>query len=392
MTTSIQTDALLATFSDLAYKDEATLILLQQEGKLPSGWTHIKTGIEGPFVAFAFQHMDGRVIITYRGTDGVSDLPADTNIMFGKWGTQFTQGLSFVQTVASLPGVNINNILVTGHSLGGAIAQVVSYAYGLSGATIDPAAGKALLATDGFEQTVTGLGLDRSKFGTGTMTNWAVSGSGVSGASGDHIGTMQYVPGLEFSGWALLKGFALTLLNPAVGIAGLIVGDQFANKHSAEQTAQAVNMLATAASGQGTFLDGVVNLIPKQEIVTDPYSGQQSIRYLPGEFLIKDAGGTVLGGFKFSGNTFENRKLDVLDAAGGILGTINAGDKTANPVSLLVGKNLTQNGTETNLYSLTTPNASVANWNTISDSTSSGPSSLGNTLVSNGDYLSLIHI
>jgi Ca2+-binding RTX toxin-like protein len=386
MTTSIQTDALLATFSDLAYKDEATLILLQQEGKLPSGWTHIKTGIEGPFVAFAFQHMDGRVIITYRGTDGVSDLPADTNIMFGKWGTQFTQGLSFVQTVASLPGANINNILVTGHSLGGAIAQVVSYAYGLSGATIDPAAGKALLATDGFEQTVTGLGLDRSKFGTGTMTNWAVSGSGVSGASGDHIGTMQYVPGLEFSGWALLKGFALTLLNPAVGIAGLIVGDQFANKHSAEQTAQAVNMLATAASGQGTFLDGVVNLIPKQEIVTDPYSGQQSIRYLPGEFLIKDAGGTVLGGFKFSGNTFENRKLDVLDAAGGILGTINAGDKTANPVSLLVGKNLTQNGTETNLYSLTTPNAPVANWNTTPDSTSSGPSSLGNTLVSNTDY------
>lgn len=43
-------------------------------------------------------------------------------------------------------------------------------------------------------------------------------------------------------------------------------------------------------------------------------------------------------------------------------------------------------GSPTNLYSLTTPNATVANWTTTPDSTSAGPSSSGNTLVTTGDY------
>jgi hypothetical protein len=47
-------------------------------------------------------------------------------------------------------------------------------------------------------------------------------------------------------------------------------------------------------------------------------------------------------------------------------------------------------GLTTNLYSLTTLNATVANWNTISDSTSSGPSSLGSILIASADTIASV--
>ena len=87
MTTSIQTDALLAEFATLAYKDEA---FLKNSSNLPSGWEFLKSDDKPPFAAFAFQHTTtNQVIISYRGTDGVSDVGADIAITMGAWHTVF---------------------------------------------------------------------------------------------------------------------------------------------------------------------------------------------------------------------------------------------------------------------------------------------------------------
>lgn len=144
MTTSIQKDALLSQFSVLAYKDEN---FLKNSANLPVGWTlALADDKTPPFAAFAFKNdTTGEVVIAYRGTDGLKDGSADAAILAGRWDTQFQQGMDFVAKVQGdrtifPPGTDPSKLLATGHSLGGAIAQIVAKAYGLDGSTIDPGA------------------------------------------------------------------------------------------------------------------------------------------------------------------------------------------------------------------------------------------------------------
>lgn len=150
MTVSIQTDALLSQFAVLAYKDKA---YLDNTGNLPTGWKLADSEVRGPFAAFAFQNeSNGKVIVAYRGTDGLTDAGADLKILSGGWNSQFKQGMDFFATVKNngdifSGGYDASRVLVTGHSLGGAIAQIVGHAYGLDGSTIDPGAAGLLTCT-----------------------------------------------------------------------------------------------------------------------------------------------------------------------------------------------------------------------------------------------------
>ena len=328
MTTSIQTDALLAKFATLAYKDKS---FLEISANLPQGWQLDQAKVEPPFAAFSFVNTTtNQVIISYRGTDGVSDAGADWAITTGTWHTQFAQGMQFAKGIQSQYG---NNVLVTGHSLGGAISQVVSFAYGWSGATLDPGAGKAQVGTAGFTQTATDLGLDPAAMGTGKLTNYSVFGSAVSGLSGQHIGDVRYVPGLEFSGMDGLKSFALSLLNPLAGIGNAILTDQFSNKHNSEQVAQTVSLMAhAAANGTDAVFNGNVNMVPKTESYIDDKTGQEMTRYVTGEFVVQDANGAVLGNLKYTGATLETRQLEISSSDSSLLSIVYPTGSVSRPV------------------------------------------------------------
>lgn len=322
MTTSIQKDALLSQLSVLAYESKA---YLNNSANLPAGWTLVADKVEPPFAAFAFRNdTTGEVVVAYRGTDGLSDLSADTGILSGKWDAQFQQGMDFLAGLRNnrdvFPGgYDPSKLLVTGHSLGGAIAQVVAQAYGLDGSTIDPGAAQRIVQTPEFQAAALAAGLPANGLGiAGSFTNHLVAGSIVSGGTGPHLGDVSYIPSLGFTGEQAITAFLIGMINPVAGIAYAIGTDQFSNKHSSEQVSQAVQLMAGAADAGTVSSNGLI-LAPKVTgWSSDPTTGESTPIYSQTEFEIRNKAGELLSMVEFSGSGSE-RQFKVFDATTGEL-------------------------------------------------------------------------
>jgi pimeloyl-ACP methyl ester carboxylesterase len=92
------------------------------------------------FQAVAYM-MDNRVVAAFRGTSGASgDLAADATLGVGANSEYFEQAEQFVQSLGG------SNVIVCGHSLGGAITQVVANRMGLEMVTFN-APGVAVFAS-----------------------------------------------------------------------------------------------------------------------------------------------------------------------------------------------------------------------------------------------------
>ncbi|WP_296443458.1 hypothetical protein, partial [Rhodoferax sp. UBA5149] len=324
MTTSIQKDALLSQFSVLAYKDKA---FLSDMTNLPAGWKLALSDEESPpFTAFAFKNATtGEVVVAYRGTDGIKDAAADLAIAAGSWNSQFQQGIDFVaqvqgdRTIFPL-GTNPNTLLVTGHSLGGTIAQITAQAYGLDGSTIDPGAASRIVQTAEFGAAAIAAGLPAEGLGaTATFTNYEVAGSLVSGGTGEHIGQTSYLPSVTFSSQQALYAFLIGAVNPVAGIAYAMGTDQFGNKHSSLQVSQALGLLAGTqadTSSPSTLTLHLKNI----GATTDPLTGQSIPRYSQTEFEVRDSAGVLQSTVKFSGAGAE-RMIEVFDVGGALQST-----------------------------------------------------------------------
>ncbi len=135
-TLDYQRDYLLAQMSDLAYSDNP---------EAPDGWEILngQPEIDGGFAAVAFKR-DDQIVIAFRGTDTYPPFGGDwtgANAALGNllpdWDEQFDQAIDFTyEVIKSNQGAEI---LVTGHSLGGGLAQVATQMFDLDGATFDPA-------------------------------------------------------------------------------------------------------------------------------------------------------------------------------------------------------------------------------------------------------------
>jgi Ca2+-binding RTX toxin-like protein/antitoxin component YwqK of YwqJK toxin-antitoxin module len=340
MTISTQQDALLSQFSVLAYKGET---FLSASANLPSGWTmKLADDKSPPFAAFAFQNdMTGEVVIAYRGTDGLSDGRADLAIATGSWNPQFQQGMDFVAKVFDNPEIYPKGAptstppLVTGHSLGGAIAQIVAQAYGMDGSTIDPGAAGRIVQTDEFRAATLLAGLPVGGVGaSSTFTNYLVAGSTISGGTGEHIGSSSYLPSLVFSGEQALKSFLIGLVNPFAGLAYAVVTDQFGNKHASSQVSEALGLLAGMQDGSAT--PGSLTLTPKiLGWQFDASTGVSKPVFSQTEFEVTEANGAARGSVKFS-SAGVDRMIEVFDTSGTLQSTTTmaaTGAVTVRPVN-----------------------------------------------------------
>jgi len=370
MSVSTEKDALLSHFSVLAYRDTA---FLTNSANLPAGWTLKAHSVSPPFAAFAFQNgVTGEVVVAYRGTDGLKDGPADAAIFGGYWDSQFQRGMDFASDVRRNPEIfpdssDHSKILVTGHSLGGAIAQVVAHAYGLDGSTIDPGAAASIVQTDEFAAAALAAGLPAQGLGAApSFTNHLVAGSLVSSATGVHLGQTSYLPSLTFSGEQALAAFVVGMVNPASGLAYAIATDQFSNKHSSTQVSQALHLLAGVPNTDGSTV-GTITLQPK--IIGsyfDPSTGVSKPAYSQVEFEVRDGAGGLVNTIKFSG-AGSDRMIEVFDSGGSLQSTTSmaaTGTVTVRPVTgstIVVGYlpavNANQDGTVT--ATTTSPSGSV---------------------------------
>jgi len=207
-------------------------------------WDKIRVDLQftDGFYAVAWQNtITGQVVVAYRGTDGLSDVfGLDAAILAGNWHGQFTQAANFMSEVAKFLKVSndqlAGKVLVTGHSAGAALGEVISNMFALDGASFEGPAVARLVNTQQYRDIALSLGLDPSVNQiSGTYLNYRVNGSGVSGGiTGDYLVAVQQIAQMESAGvtdWiiSILAGTAMG--SGAVSLASLVIHDQLA-KHS----------------------------------------------------------------------------------------------------------------------------------------------------------------
>jgi len=139
MTVSTQILAQLAT---AAYRDASA----QNRLDPPAGWTQIAAvPAEGPtlgtpwtgFSASAYRSGSGEIVIAYTGTKGVKDWPiGNIPAALGLPSPQVVQAAEFYWSVKQQFG---DNIVFTGHSLGGGLASLMAVYFNRSATTFDAA-------------------------------------------------------------------------------------------------------------------------------------------------------------------------------------------------------------------------------------------------------------
>jgi len=188
----------LALMSQMAYNDNPQSV---------AGWNVVwgsPTAV-GEFFAVAFQK-DDRIVIAYRGTDriGETDLSADLAIGNPRaaWDAEFDEAIRFAEMIQVFHPYD--HISVTGHSLGGSLAQVAAQMFGFDGATFDPGGALNLTWSDEFKKWAIDLkrvhpSLKINQGPDSAFTNYIVADSVVSGWTGDPIGKTEQ---LDFFAYA----------------------------------------------------------------------------------------------------------------------------------------------------------------------------------------------
>lgn len=131
-------------------KWEETDILYRELYAKVSPWVvyDFQSSIFTGFAAYAFKNpLNGRIVIAYRGSRDVFDIKNidwwtdwvlnDFKMFFGGEGSQLRNAFDFYNSVKAKSGSQ--NISVTGHSLGGGLADIVAARYGCEGRSFNSA-------------------------------------------------------------------------------------------------------------------------------------------------------------------------------------------------------------------------------------------------------------
>lgn len=130
-------DTLLTTKDYLDLSTEAYDNGLETSQQSTEGWNIIgqSQNDQTGYAAVAYQAPDGSIVIAHRGTDGLKDLGSDLSIGRQNLPAQFDDADNFTQEIMSEFG---DEVVHTGHSLGGGLAQLVGHKYGTESIAFDP--------------------------------------------------------------------------------------------------------------------------------------------------------------------------------------------------------------------------------------------------------------
>ena len=87
----------------------------------------------------------GEYVIAFRGTQGVFDIGIDAIIGLENLNPQFEDAKDFVLEMMALNNISVDNVTLTGHSLGGILTQSVGAVLGISGYAFNPYGTERLL-------------------------------------------------------------------------------------------------------------------------------------------------------------------------------------------------------------------------------------------------------
>ena len=159
-----------ANLSGMAYSDADALS--------KSGWTQVQTAsADNGFHAKAFEK-DGKIMVAFRGSDDAADLTSDFQMLAGRVPEQFENAKDFVAQIKEMyPDAQI---IVTGHSLGGALTEMVASEYDdVLGLTFDAVGTRGIVAANGLTDNHNTI-------------NYVVKGDVISNAN-EHVGTVTVV-------------------------------------------------------------------------------------------------------------------------------------------------------------------------------------------------------
>ena len=139
----------MPTFEEIKKHEELKKLCIysyKKGGKLPDGYVELfpNTGDNGFFATVVKK--GNNVIIIYRGTDDSKDLVQDIKMWkFHKLPEQLNDAISLYDEVSKYCKNNGYKLSVTGHSLGGSLAAIVSAMRGIEAVTFNPYGVKNLL-------------------------------------------------------------------------------------------------------------------------------------------------------------------------------------------------------------------------------------------------------
>ena len=92
------------------------------------------------FQALLLQDKSGKFVMAFRGTEqhSISDWLNDVSIGFKNINEQYNDAKEFLEKAIKDYGVTIDNLTLTGHSLGGILTQQVGATYGIKGYAFNP--------------------------------------------------------------------------------------------------------------------------------------------------------------------------------------------------------------------------------------------------------------
>ena len=125
------------------------------------------------------------IVVSFRGTDSFSDLGADSSFLTGQWNEQFQEA---VKLIADLRRDNRGaHITLTGHSLGGGIAQVLAKMFRLDAMSFDAPGAEAITRSAGYRKAEQEYAQGLQQQEPGHIVNYVSRRSLVSSV-GTHIG------------------------------------------------------------------------------------------------------------------------------------------------------------------------------------------------------------